>query len=326
MCTVAVWADNGVAVLSGRTLDWKTDMATNLWQLPRGVERHGLSGGQANSLNWQSKYGSVVSMAYDISTADGINEKGFAAHILWLVESDYGVNSPDKKGISVGMWAQFMLDNFATVNEAVEYWQKKDIQLVTKMVPQMNVLPTVHLLIEDSSGDVAVIEYIDGKANIYHGKQYRVMTNSPSYSEQLTNLKRYKGFGGEDNLPGSTQAADRYVRAAYYLEKLIKPDNPTIAIAEMMSVMRSVAEPFSEFDPSLPNVSPTRWFTICDHTNGVYFYQNTLSPYPVWINYKKIDFDSLKVARKLDMVSNPDRIGDNTDNFVDNIEPNWALV
>ena len=37
----------------------------------------------------------------------------------------------------------------------------------------------MHLVISDASGDSAVFEYVDCKLVIHHGKQYRVVTNSP---------------------------------------------------------------------------------------------------------------------------------------------------
>ena len=48
---------------------------------------------------------------------------------------------------------------------------------------------TVHLAIEDASGDSAIIEFVKGQPLIHHGKEYRVMTNDPPYDEQLAILK-----------------------------------------------------------------------------------------------------------------------------------------
>ena len=64
----------------------------------------------------------------------------------------------------------------------------------------------LHLVIEDATGDSAVIEYIDGKAKIYHGREYTVATNSPTFDKQIEHLKEYKMFGGEKPLPGDNRA------------------------------------------------------------------------------------------------------------------------
>jgi len=81
------------------------------------------------------------------------------------------------------------------------------------------------------------------------------MTNSPTYDEQLANLKQYDGLGGDKPIPGTYEAIDRFVRGAYYLTQL--PDKPATyqeAIAGVMSVMRNQATPIGANDPVRPNV------------------------------------------------------------------------
>ena len=48
----------------------------------------------------------------------------------------------------------------------------------------------VHLAIEDASGDSAVIEFVNGKQVVHHGREYRIMTNDPPYDQQLALLKQ----------------------------------------------------------------------------------------------------------------------------------------
>lgn len=86
-CTRLVYLGNNDDVITARSMDWKLDVATNLYILPRGIARTGESG--PNSIKWTAKYGSVVATGYDVSTTDGMNEKGLAAELLWLVESQY---------------------------------------------------------------------------------------------------------------------------------------------------------------------------------------------------------------------------------------------
>jgi len=66
-------------------MDWKDDIMSNIWLFPRGMQRSGETG--PNSITWKSKYGSVVTSGYDISSTDGMNEKGLVANLLWLAES-----------------------------------------------------------------------------------------------------------------------------------------------------------------------------------------------------------------------------------------------
>ena len=52
------------------------------------------------------------------------------------------------------------------------------------------------MMIEDSTGDAAVFEYINGKLQVHHGRQYIVMTNHPSFDKQIESLISTKVLGG----------------------------------------------------------------------------------------------------------------------------------
>ncbi|MGE0628256.1 MAG: linear amide C-N hydrolase, partial [Hyphomicrobiaceae bacterium] len=160
-CTRFVYLGANDQVITGRSMDWKTDVGTNLWVFPRGMKRSGEAG--PNSIQWTSKYGSVIASGYDISTTDGMNEAGLVANVLWLVESSYPKYDGKTPGLSIAAWAQYVLDNFATVREAVDTLAKEPFIIVTANVPGEDKLATLHLSLSDASGDSAIIEYIDGK-------------------------------------------------------------------------------------------------------------------------------------------------------------------
>jgi choloylglycine hydrolase len=49
-----------------------------------------------------------------------MNEAGLMANVLWLVESEYpNAKQSNKPQLSISAWAQYVLDNYATVSEAV---------------------------------------------------------------------------------------------------------------------------------------------------------------------------------------------------------------
>lgn len=103
------------------------------WIFPRGMARNGEAG--PNSVKWISRYGSVIASAYDVSTSDGMNEKGLVANPLWLAESQYPKPDANKPGLALSLWAQYLLDNFATVGEAVDALAPEPFRLVTASVP-----------------------------------------------------------------------------------------------------------------------------------------------------------------------------------------------
>lgn len=133
MCTRVVYSGSNGMVATGRSMDWKTDMHSNLWVFPRGMKRNGETG--ENSLEWTSRYGSVVTSAFEIASTDGMNEKGLVANLLWLPETEYPVRDKNKPGLAITAWVQYMLDNFATVEEAVAYIDEDTFQVVSDMMP-----------------------------------------------------------------------------------------------------------------------------------------------------------------------------------------------
>jgi choloylglycine hydrolase len=68
-CTRVTYLGPEGRVLTGRSMDWKLPMISNLWVFPRGMEREGAAG--PRSVRWTSKHGSMIVSGYDISTVDG---------------------------------------------------------------------------------------------------------------------------------------------------------------------------------------------------------------------------------------------------------------
>lgn len=301
-CSRVLWNDNGRAVLVGRNMDWFEDIRSNLWLLPRGMERSGLAA--ENPLRWISKYGSVSITAYDVGTADGINERGLAGHMLFLPETSVGKRNPELPGLCLSLWVQYYLDQFATVAEAVAAFEKQPYQLLMATEPTSGKQATVHIALNDATGDSAIIECIEGEVKIYHDRSYTVMTNQPTFDKQLENLRQYRGFGGDRPLPGTHLPADRFVRGAYYLKNLPKPQSDREAVAALMSVMRNVSAPFGVADPERPNISTTIWRTISDLENRVLYYDGVFSPQVFWVDLKQLNFDAAQPVQKLTVVDN----------------------
>jgi choloylglycine hydrolase len=312
-CSLALWSDSGRSVVVGRNVDWIEDPKTDLWAMPRGVKRVGSVSGKA--LEWTSKYSSIVGVAYDAMVNTGMNEKGLAANCLWLATGDHGPRDNDTPGISESEWPQFYLDRFATVAEAVEYTRGTKLQVRgTKLGPFVSMQ---HLTLQDATGDSAVFEYVKGELQIYHDRRYKVVTNEPSYDLQIKNLKQYQGFGGDKPLPGTTEAADRFVRGAYYLTHLPKPATDRETIAGMISVMRSMAQPMGTPDPSRPNISMTVCTAVFDLTRHAIYYEATTSPYPIWVWLDRLDLADGRKALKLADINKTDRIGDVTEQMIE---------
>lgn len=313
-CTRVVYKGPNSYVLTARSMDWNEDSESNLWIFPRGMERNGETG--QNTLRWKSKYGSVVTSAYEICSTDGMNEKGLAANLLWLVESGYPPLEKGKPSISIAAWVQYMLDNFATVEEAVADTKKGNYNVVSSMMPDGTRMATLHLSLSDSKGDNAIFEYIDGKLTIHHDPSYQVMTNSPVFSEQLALNEYWKGIGGTTFLPGTNRAADRFVRASFYTHAIPQVGSERLAVAEIFSVIRNASVPLGITTPGQPNIASTIWRTVADQKNMVYYFESSLHPNVFWVDLKDIDFSIGTPVKKLDLVGGKTYAGNTAAQFV----------
>src|SRR5262249_57210873 len=75
---------------------------------------------------------------------------------------------------------------------------------------------TIHYLVADASGDVATLEYLDGKLVVHRGATLpvRALTNS-TYADSVAALERARRAG---EVPTSVSSLDRFVRAATLAE------------------------------------------------------------------------------------------------------------
>lgn len=305
-CSRILWNDNKLAVVVGRTMDWPESTEPTLTVLPRGMNRDGGRTGpvvtvEDNPAKWTSKYASMVTTVYGIGSADGFNERGLAGHLLYLNVTDFGSRDPSKPGLQAGLWLQFVLDNAATVSEALALLDT--VQLVATEARGRKA--TVHLAIEDASGDSAIVEHIGGKLVVHHGREYRIMTNDPTYDQQLALLKQqdFSKPSSDMPLPGNVNAIDRFQRAAYYAVLLPEPKNEREAIAGILAIARNVSVPFGAPYKGF-GIYNTEYRTAINLTNKRYYFELTTSPNVFWADLAKFDLSPGAPV----MVLNPDNI------------------
>ena len=306
-CSRVLFKNSEGTAFTGRSMDWMNETGTDLWSFPRGMKRNG--GTDKNTVQWTSKYGSVISSFYNAATVDGINEKGLVANVLYLSDADYG-GAEGKPTMNIAAWAQYVLDNFATVAEAVAALEKEPFRIIAPVLPG-GVAASGHLSISDRTGDSAIFEYLKGKLVIHHGPQYKVMTNEPPYDEQLAINKYWTEVNGADFLPGTSRPSDRFARASYYVDTIptkldknyagIVPgrDLGNQSIASVLGVIRDVSVPLGVSTPGQPNVASTTWRTVADHKGLAYYFDSATSPNVFWVDLAKLDFNEGAPAKKL---------------------------
>ncbi|MGX1971159.1 linear amide C-N hydrolase [Streptomyces kronopolitis] len=315
MCTRILWNTNGLAVLVGRTMDWPESTDPVLTVFPQGLKRDGgkLVGHTVagdNPLKWTSRFGSLVTTIYGGGTVDGLNERGLGAHMLYLDQTDLGPGDPNKPALQIALWIQYLLDSAETVAEALDLLDT--FQLV--MVEMRGFRATVHVALEDASGDSAIIEYVDGEQRVHHDRKYTVMTNEPAFDEQLRLLEqqvqKVRSLGhdqpsSEVPLPGNVNAVDRFQRAAYFSALLPKPADERQAVAGILAVTRNASVPFgAPYRTGRFDVYNTEYRTVCDLTDKRYFFELATSPNLLWTELDRFDLSPGAPV----MALNPDSI------------------
>jgi len=188
----------------GKNYDWDVDDGLIIVN-KKGVTKTAF--GQANPATWVSQFGSVTFNQYGREMPNGgMNEAGLVVEILWLRESRYP--SGDRRP-AVGnlQWIQYQLDNYSSIDQVIAS------DTLIRIAPDYGV--NVHYFVCDSSGQSAVVEFLDGKMRSFAHDNLPVaaITNN-TYEQSLAYLKKYEGFGGQQPMGERDNSSDVYSRAA----------------------------------------------------------------------------------------------------------------
>ena len=332
-CTSWTIDFKGIGIYSVRDMGWCFPLDTQLYISPREINDNG-DAPTGKSMTWRSKYGFTGTREFqkDIyAYTDGMNEAGLTIHLQYLgiPENKLPERNNDIPGVTWMKLVGYILGNYSTVNDVLNNLNKfqiveRDINLKGK-----NIKLPLHFSITDATGDSAVIEFINGKPVIYHGKQYSAMTNEPSYDQQLKNLEKEKKSGNYVNstLVGGTSTTSRFVRASYYSENdvLLVPATEQQAVTILLSAMLNTNVPlyhgfgncdFSGKTYKINDKVNDDWAslyqTISDLTHKKYYFYSDLVGNRLEINLKEANLSAgqpLKILNALD----PKLHGDVTD-------------
>jgi choloylglycine hydrolase len=161
----------------------------------------------------------------------------------------------------------------------------------------------------DATGDSAILEITDGKLQIFHGREFQILTNNPGYQEQLENAAKYKNVE-QEQLPASWTAVDRFVRADYFRRHFPTPrqNDASTAYGFMYSGLGSAAMPAGLPSPAEdvelieklvatltdPNETyggaSTYWQSISDLTNKHYRFNSLIAASDVSFDFDHYNF------------------------------------
>lgn len=171
-CTTFVFKDDSGNLIFGKNLDYSAGSA-HVTVNKRNVSKTSRIASPEVATSWTSKFGSVTfDMLGKEFAQGGMNEAGLVIESLLVPQGKYA-EKDDRPGLIMQQWVQYHMDNSATVADVVT----SDAAVrMSFLYPRV-----VHFLVADRLGNVAVIEFIDGKMRHYTGKDlpFPVLTNSP---------------------------------------------------------------------------------------------------------------------------------------------------
>ncbi len=317
------------SVVNGRSMEFPVDLKSEIVIVPAGTLFENKDAKGNPGMNFTTKYGFLGINGFEIKDAfvDGFNEKGLSFSGLMYTGAQYQPAVPGKF-INLENFGSWIMGNFSTVDEvkaamAGVYVSDSNIKKLKGM--------GLHVAIADNSGKSIVIEFIDGKVNLYDNPM-GVMTNRPSFDWQMTNMKNYihldhndkkpkdingvkiepTGVGsGMLGLPGDWTPPSRFVRLAIAKNAALEPKNAEEAINLSEHLLNIVDIPKGVIKenpaPFITMYGYAQWVITKDMTNSVlYFktYDNT-----AWksVDLKKFDLSSGAPKRSLSI--DPTKVG-----------------
>ncbi|KAK0388190.1 hypothetical protein NLU13_4435 [Sarocladium strictum] len=303
----------------GRSVDFVADTNTTVYAWPAGLERNG--GVEDYPFNWTSKYGSVTALMYDKAYTEGVNSEGLAGSTLYLGDSQFEERNATRPGMFVGIWMQYFLDTYANVADAAKAYcpgpGEEPFQVVVKsIVPGVH--SNLHLSFSDPTGNNLIMEFAKGKLTCWESKNYTVMTNEPTFDQQLA-IDAYWGPVANHSLPGTARPADRFARLSYYNKNIPPAKDAAEAVSYCAGMVRAVSNPMllTSFETAgAADVWPTYWRMYTDLKDMMMFYESASSPSLFWMDVNELlsDKNQTKVL-SLKGVPWQDRMADMTKEF-----------
>lgn len=308
--------------IQARTIEWGGyNLNSKLVIIPRGQENIALTPQGKNGMEWVSRYGIAgASTVMEQFVTEGLNEKGLSAGIFFFPHyGSLAQYNPRKarRSVSDAELVRWLLGNFATVDEALKGLKKITVIPVD---PGKDGQPasTGHWRLADASGKNVVIEITDGGKLHVYDNPWGVLTNSPGFEWQTTNLNNYVNlragaapaqdlgtvklfpFGagsGFLGLPGDVTPPSRFVRAFFYLHSAPVSADAKAGMAQAFHILNNFDIPIgSEFTPGeqIPDMpSATQWTSVSDLTNKIFYYKTMYNSTIRQINLQDIDFSAV---------------------------------
>src|SRR5277367_2201901 len=325
-CTSLVFKAQDGTTIYARTMEWgASDLKSELVLVPHGMAFHSLIGNGETGMAWKNNYGFVGVNAASLPYAtDGMNEAGLTVGVLFypgfaeFQEQDAKQQATTISSVDV---ANYLLSNFATVEEARQAMPKIRVVRNPDIEKEFGVPIPIHYVVTDAAGGSIVIEYTKGTLAIYDNK-IGVMTNSPNYDWHLLNLRNYSSlramgepasrnidgvslapFGagsGMLGLPGDFTPPSRFVRAVAFVNTMIPAKDAADAVNAASVMLNNFDIPKGLVregaSPEDFHLGYTQWSVIADMSHRVYYYWTMYDRRMRAVDLSKLDFSGRAVS------------------------------
>ena len=283
-CTTFCIQD-GDRVVFGRNFDFPVGYGHVLVN-KRNVRKAAMVRPPEKAFEWTSEYGSI---SFNQNGREfpygGINEKGLVIEQMALNESQYP-EIDDRYGLTELQWIQYQLDNSASVEEVLASAE------FLRISPQS--VAKLHFLVADKMGNVATIEYLDGKMVIHTGDSLKVPAlANDTYGKSMEYLQQFSGFGGDAPVPVSTAPLDRFANAAAGLQEYSEGD--------------IIEYSFDILDRVRQNDSSTQWSIVYDLSNLKIYFQTQKNPEIRKIALEDFNLDCASPAQYVNIHESPEQ-------------------
>lgn len=333
-CTDITIKANDGTVMVGRTLEFGSDLMSNIMTSPRGRVFKTTTPNGKPGLSWTSKYGYLFLDYFNLGyPVDGMNEKGLSFGYLYLPGYTQYPTVPkgkESRSVPYTTFADWILGNFSTVAQLKKALANINVyaQPLTVAGHQNFVFP-LHAIVTDAQGNSIVIEFAKGKMQIYDDK-LGILTNSPTFPWQLTNLKnyanlspyspktiiidgyKYSGTGqgsGMFGLPGDTTPPSRFVKMTM-LTKTALPVNDAMGalilahhIINTVDIARGTVRGEKGKSENSNDMETTQWTVFKDLKNRILYFTSYNNSTLQAIDMNKLDFSKNAPQLKMPVAS-----------------------
>lgn len=254
----------------------------------RDVEKTNFLATTPRIIKWISKYGSVTFSSIGKEFPQGgMNEKGLTVAIMTTPPMEYPI-SDNRFELNESQWIQYVLDNFSSVKEIIES---------DSLIRVNRFFDNWHYMICDKDGNIAIVEFKNGKMKVYSGSDVQIpVLENDMYEKSIEKYKSDKSL---------YKLSSRFSKLAFLLENFdvsrIDLNEPKV----MFPILENVKQP-----------DLTKWQIVYDIKNLKIVYRTNTFKYLTdrrsknysrgisegMLDFKKLDFTGTTIAAKLGII------------------------